>query len=126
MVEWVCGDALQTPFQPGSFDLLSLQYPALPKAAGEAAVRALLDSARPGGLLLAVYHDLDHDHREHMKAKGIDPDDYIGPDDLAPLLGDEFTVEVHAIEPRIDPPPDNPHVADVILRARRRSEQPYR
>lgn len=31
-----------------------MQYPALPKAAGEAAVRALLDTVRPGGLLLAV------------------------------------------------------------------------
>ena len=43
-VEWVCGDALQTPFPAGSFDLVSMQYPALPKAAGEAAVRALVDT----------------------------------------------------------------------------------
>ena len=42
-VEWVCGDALQTPFPARSFDLLSLQYPALPKAAGEPAVQMLLD-----------------------------------------------------------------------------------
>src|ERR1700692_4663320 len=39
MVEWLSGDALQTPFAARSFDLVSLQYPALPKAAGEAAVR---------------------------------------------------------------------------------------
>jgi hypothetical protein len=45
-VEWICGDALQTPFPAGSFDLVSMQYPALPKAAGEAAVRALLDTVR--------------------------------------------------------------------------------
>ncbi|MCU1451418.1 MAG: putative methyltransferase, partial [Acidimicrobiales bacterium] len=57
-VEWVCGDALQVPFSTRSFDLLSMQYPALPKAAGEAAARTLLDTVRPGGLLLAVYHDL--------------------------------------------------------------------
>src|SRR5215467_12950981 len=63
-VEWVRGDALQTPFAAGSFDLVSMQYPALPKAAGEAAVRALLETVRPGGLLLAVYHDLDGEHRE--------------------------------------------------------------
>src|SRR5215471_650837 len=31
-VEWVRGDALQTPFAAGSFDLVSMQYPALPKA----------------------------------------------------------------------------------------------
>ena len=120
VVEWVCGDALETPFPARSFDLLSMQYPALPKAAGEAAVRILLDTVRPGGLLLAVYHDLDDEHRDHMKSKGVDPADYVGPDDLARLLGDDFTIELHAVEPRIDPPPDTPHVADVVLRARRR------
>jgi len=118
-VEWVCGDALQVPFSARSFDLVSMQYPALPKAAGEAAVRTLLDTVRPGGLLLAVYHDLDDEHREHMKSKGVDPVDYVGADDLARLLGD-FTVELHAVEPRIDPPPGTPHIADIILRARRR------
>ena len=118
-VEWVCGDALQTPFPARSFDLLSLQYPALPKAAGEPAVQMLLDTVRPGGLLLAVYHDLDDEHREHMRSRGIDPTDYIGADDLDRLLGDDFTVEMHAVEPRIDPPSDTPHIADVVLRARR-------
>ena len=119
-LEWVCGDVLQTPFPARSFDLLSMQYPALPKAAGAAAVRTLLDTVRPGGLLLAVYHDLDDEHREHMKSKGVDPADYVGADELAPLLRDDFTVELHAVAPRIDPPPGTPHVADVVLRARRR------
>src|SRR5438105_12012249 len=35
-VDWVCGDALGTPFPARSFDLVSMQYPALPRAAGEA------------------------------------------------------------------------------------------
>ena len=104
----------------GSFDLVSMQYPALPKAAGVAAVRALLGTVRPGGLLLAVYHDLDDEHREHMKSRGIDPADYVGADDLCRLLGEEFSLELHAVGPRIDPPPGNPHVADVVVRARRR------
>jgi SAM-dependent methyltransferase len=119
-VEWICGDARQTPLPPRSFDLLSLQYPALPRAAGEATVRALLDSVRPGGLLLAVYHDLDDEHREHMRSQGDDPADYLDADDLARLLGDDFTVEMHAVEPRIEPPPGTPHIADIVLRARRR------
>jgi SAM-dependent methyltransferase len=119
-VEWVCGDALQTSFPARSFDLVSMQYPALPKAAGEAAVRPLLDMVRPGGLLFAVYHDLDHEHREHMKSRGVDPADYVGADDLGRLLSDDFTVELHAVEPRINPPPDTFHIADVVLRARRR------
>jgi SAM-dependent methyltransferase len=119
-VEWICGDVLQTAFPAGSFALVSMQYPALPMAAGEAAVRSLLDAVRPGGLLLAVYHDLDDEHREHMKSRGFDPADYVDADDLARLLGDDFKVELHAVERRIDPPPDNPHIADVVLRARRR------
>src|SRR5919201_1134052 len=119
-VKWICGDALQTPFPARSFDLVSMQYPALPKAAGEAAVRRLLDTVRPGGLLLAVYHDLDDEHREHVKSRGVDPADYVGVDDLARLLVDDFTVDLHAVEPRIDPPPGTPHIADVVLRARRR------
>ena len=119
-IDWVCGDVLQAPFPARSFDLLSMQYPALPKAAGDAAVRALLDAVRPGGLLLAVYHDLDDEHREHMKSRGVDPADYVGADDLVQLLGGDFTVELNVIEPRIDPPPDTPHIADAVLRARRR------
>jgi len=118
-VEWVTGDALQTSFPARWFDLVSLQYPALPKAAGEAAVQTLLDAVRPRGLLLAVYHDLDDEHREHMKSKGRDPADYVGVDDLARLLGTDFTVERHAVEPRIDPPPGTHHIADLVLRARR-------
>jgi SAM-dependent methyltransferase len=119
-VEWISGDALQTPFPARSFDLVSVQYPALPKAPGEAAVRRLLGTVRPGGLLLAIYHDLDDARREHMKSQGVDPADYIGADDLGRLLGEEFKVELHAVEPRIDPPPGTPHIADVVLRARRR------
>ena len=118
-VECVCGNALLTPFPARSFDLVSMQYQALPKAAGEAAVRALLDTVRPGGLLLAVYHDLDDEHREHMKSRGVDPADYVDVDDLAALVSHDFTIELRATEPRIDPPPDTPHIADVVLRARR-------
>jgi SAM-dependent methyltransferase len=120
VVEWVRGDALLTPFPAGSFDLVSMQYPALPKAAGEAAVRALIETVRPGGLLLAVYHDLNDEHREHLKSQGVDPADYVDLEDLERLLADGFTIELRAVEPRIDPPPDNPHIADVVLRARRR------
>ena len=120
VVERVRGDALQTPFPAGSFDLVSMQYPALPKAAGQVAVRALLGTVRPGKLLLAVYHDLDDEHREHFKSQGVDPADYVDADDLARLVGEAFTIELHAVEPRIDPPPDHRHIADVVLRARRR------
>ena len=122
VVEWIRGDALATPLPAGAFDLVSLQYPALPKAAGEAAVRALLDTVRPGGVLLAVYHDIDEEHRELMAAKGFDPADYVGADDLRSLLAAaaDFTLELDEIAPRLDPPSGNHHVADEVLRARRR------
>jgi hypothetical protein len=101
---------------------VSLQYPALPKAAGEAALQTLLDTVRPGGNLLAVYHDIDEEHRSLMAAKGFDPADYVGVDDLRALLADadDFTVECDEIAPRLDPPSGNHHVADEVLRARRR------
>jgi len=118
-VEWICGDALQVVLPTGSFGLLSMQYPALPKAAGETAVHALLDTVRPGGLLLAVYHDLDDEHREQMKSRGVDPADYIDAHDLRQLLDDDFMIELDVVAPRIDPPPDNPHIGDIVLRARR-------
>jgi len=44
-----------------------------------------------------------------MKSQGLDPADYVGADDLGRLLGDDFTVELHAVEPRIDPPPGAAH-----------------
>jgi len=97
-----------------------MQNPALPKAAGDTAVRELLGTVRPGGLLLAVYHHLDDEHCEHMKSQGLDPADYVAADDLSRPVSDDFTVELQAVEPRIDPPPDTAHVADVVLRARRR------
>jgi Universal stress protein family len=36
------------------------------------------------------------------------------------LLGDDFTIELQAVEPCIDPPPDTPNIADIVLRSRRR------
>jgi len=119
-IDWVVGDALERGFATAAFDLVSLQYPALPKAAGDETTRRLLDTVCPGGVLLAVYHDLGDEHREHMRSRGVDPDDYVGVDDLARLLGDDFAVELREVAPRIDPPEGTPHIADVVLRARRR------
>jgi SAM-dependent methyltransferase len=119
-IEWIRGDALHLQLQPQSFDLVSMQYPALAKAAGEQAVQALLNTLRQGGLLLAVYHNLDEEHREHMRLRGVDPTDYVGADDLVSLLGEAFTVESHSVKAGINPPPGTPHVADISIRARRR------
>ena len=55
-----------------------------------------------------------------IDTRSNDPADYVDADDLGRLLGDAFTIELHAVQPRIDPPADTPHIADVVLRARRR------
>jgi hypothetical protein len=60
------------------------------------------------------------ERREHMKSQGVDPADYVDADDPVRLLGDAFTIELHAVEPRFAPPPESPHIAYVVLRARRR------
>src|SRR5579875_3533711 len=57
-VDWVCADVLHATPPAHSYDLVSLQYPALSRSAGDAGVRGLLTSVRPGGVLLAVYHEL--------------------------------------------------------------------
>ncbi len=119
-VEWICGDACRHRSRPAPSTSCRCSTRRCPSPPARPQCGALLDTVRPGGLLLAVYHDLDDEHREHMKSQGVDPADYVGADDLGRLLGDDFMVELHAVEPRIDPPPDTPHVADVVLRARRR------
>jgi hypothetical protein len=53
-----------------------------------------------------------------MKSHDVDPADYVDADDPVRLLGDAFTTQLHAVEPRFAPPPDSPHIADVVLRAR--------
>lgn len=121
-VTWIADDVLARPFPAASFDLVSLQYPALPKAAGEAALHTLLDAVRPEGVVLAVYHDLDDDHRARMAEGGFDPAEFVLDDEWRALLGArrELVVELDAVEARVDPPGGNPHIADVVLRARRR------
>jgi hypothetical protein len=67
--------------------------------------------------LLAVYHRLDDEHREHMKSRGVDDlADDMDADDLRQLLGDNFIFELGTVEPRIDLPRDTRHIANVVLR----------
>ena len=49
----------------------------------------------------------------YYRLRRSDPADYVDADDLAQLLDDDFTVELQVVEPRIDPPPDTPHIADI-------------
>ncbi len=119
-VEWVCADAVQTPFRAGSFTSCRCSTQRCPRPPARPLCECCSTRYALAGLLLVVYHDLDADHREHMKSEGVHPADYVGADDLDRLLSDDFTVELCAVEPRIDPPLGTPHVADVVLRTRHR------
>ena len=112
-ITWIAGDFPADV--PGTFDLVSLHYPAFPIATIDAVSRGLIDGVAPGGTLLLVGHapvDPEHAH--------FDPADYVQPWDVEPLLGDSWTVEVSETRPR---PGDHHHgslhVEDVVIRARR-------
>jgi thioredoxin reductase len=116
-VDWIRADVTLDAPDPDRYDLVSVQYPALPRGAGDDAIPAILGAVAPGGTLLFVGHAFDRDsHRHH----GHDPSNHVQPDDVVGHLGPEWTVQVHEHRPRTWPPGHNgPDVADVVLRARR-------
>lgn len=118
-VRWLHAALVGAPLEPGTFDLVSAQYPALRRTPGHDAERALLDAVAPGGLLLLVHHaDIDS---ERARASGFDPDDYIHPGDVAALLDDGWRLEVDERRPRhVSGGAGSHHTHDVVIRARRR------
>lgn len=104
---------------PGSFDLVSAQYPALLRTPDAAAERALLAAVAPGGVLLLVHHAGMETHQPHDG--GFDPADYIWPSMVAALLDEDWEVEVDEQRPRTAPEggAGAHHTHDVVLRARR-------
>ncbi|ROZ63595.1 methyltransferase domain-containing protein [Kocuria soli] len=67
---------LESDLPPGTFDLVSAQYPVLPNTRQHVAERRLLDLVAPRGTLLFVHHEVD---REHTLAHGFNPDEFITP-----------------------------------------------
>lgn len=116
-VEWVCADVTTTPPAQASYDLVTAQYPALPRS--DATVDSLLAAVAPGGTLLVTWHALSEEHAAHMRERGTDPDDYVQRPDVVARLDDRWEIVVDETRPRIDPPPGSPHVDDIVLRARR-------
>jgi SAM-dependent methyltransferase len=118
-VHWVHAELAVAGLPPGSFDLVSAQYPALlrtPDAAGE---RALLAAVAPGGVLLLVHHAGFEDQPVHDG--GFDPADYVWPSMVAALLNDDWVVERQEQRARVIPESGAGahHVEDFVLRARR-------
>ena len=119
-IETVCADLPSAGLDAGSFDLVSLFYPAIARTPEWEAVEALLDTVAPGGTLLVVGHAVDaHDSGHGHRAVSFDPNAYVQVDDIAARLDpDAWTVTEHGVRDR--PAGHNTHHhRDIVLRATR-------
>jgi thioredoxin reductase len=117
-VRWRQAGLVEAALPPGSFDLVSAQYPALLRTGKNEAGHALLDAVAPGGVLLVVHHT--PPSKEEAAAHGFDPADYVSPADVAALLDDRWQVEVNETRPRhVTSGAGAAHTEDIVLRARR-------
>src|SRR5215213_4712777 len=119
-VRWVHAGLAEAALPPASFDLVSAQYPALPRTSGAAAERALLAAVAPGGVLLLVHHaGMD---TQPVQDGGFDPADYVWPSMVTALLDSDWEVQVNEQRPRIAPNDGAGahHAEDLVLRALRR------
>ncbi|MDF9810799.1 class I SAM-dependent methyltransferase [Streptomyces sp. SPB162] len=118
-IRWVHAELARAALPPGSFDLVSAQYPALLRSPDGASERALLAAVAPGGVLLLVHHaGMD---AEPAREDGFDPDDYVWPSMVVALLDDDWEVQVDEQRARVVPDggAGAHHTDDVVLRARR-------
>jgi SAM-dependent methyltransferase len=117
-VRWLGTGLLDADIRPGSFDLVSAQYPALRHSPGHDAETALLAAVASGGVLLVVHHAAIYG--EEVGAHGFDPADYVSPADVAARLDENWQVEVDEERPRhVATGGGAGHTVDVVLRARR-------
>lgn len=117
-VRWLAAALVEAALPPGSFDLVSAQYPALRRTAAHDAELALLSAVAPGGTLLVVHH-APHS-KEQAQASGFNPDDYVSPADVAARLDGSWQVEVDEVRPRhVAAGAGAAHTEDIVLRARR-------
>jgi SAM-dependent methyltransferase len=120
VVRWVQAGLVEAGLPPGTFDLVSAQYPALRRTDHHDAERCLLAAVAPGGTLLVVHHAaLDV---EQARAHGFDPADYVDPAGVAALLDDTWRIDVDETRPReVTSGAGAHHTLDVVLRATRLS-----
>lgn len=106
--------------EPGTFDLVSVFYPAL-RSVGADPLGALLAQVAPGGTLLVVHHaDVD---RERALAHGFDPDHYVGHEHVVAAFdgdrGEGWTVRVDRRERSLREGAGAHHHHDLVVVARR-------
>ncbi|MFJ8667602.1 class I SAM-dependent methyltransferase [Streptomyces sp. NPDC093600] len=118
-IRWVHATLTDAALPPASFDLVAALYPALLSTPDATAERALLSAVAVGGVLLLVHHAGMDTMQAHES--GFDPADYIWPSTVAPLLDDDWVVEVDEQRPRVaaEGGAGAHHTDDLVLRARR-------
>ncbi len=117
-VRWLHSGLVEAGLAPRTFELVTAQYPALPRTEDNAAERALMDAVALGGTLLIVHHPVPAD--AEANSHGFNLRDYVGPSHVAALLGDNWEIEVDETRPRhVATGAGSHHTEDVILRARR-------
>jgi SAM-dependent methyltransferase len=120
-VAWVASGLVDADLADAGFDLVSAQYPALRRTAGDEAERALMDAVAPGGTLLVVHHDLSDP--TYFLAHGLDPNDWVGPRDVAKLLGSDWQIQVNEVRERtVTGGAGAHHTHDVVLRVTRKGK----
>ena len=120
-VTWVHAGLAAAADTLGVFDLVSAQYPVLPKDDG-AGLTALLGAVAPGGTLLFVHHEIGPEHAERAAEHGFDLDAHVLPHDVVAALADDpaWVVDVDEARERPGPLPEEAeHVRDLVVRARR-------
>jgi SAM-dependent methyltransferase len=120
-IAWVHSGLADAALEPGFFDLVSAQYPALPRTDDAANERALLDAVAPGGTLLLIHH-AGMEHHEPHDDQPFDPRDFVWPSMVAELLrsDDAWRIDVDETRPRtIDGGAGSHHADDTVLRATR-------
>lgn len=119
VIRWVHAGLAEAELPPASFDLVSAQYPALPRTPDAAAERTLLAAVAPGGLLLFVHHAGMETHPPHDA--DFDPANYVWPRMVVTHFDDDWQIELDEQRPRIGPESGAGagHAEDLVLRARR-------
>lgn len=112
-ITWRVDGFLDAPFE--GFDLVSAQYPAIPKAPNHGVERHFSRAMNPGGVLLFVHHVLDD--RPH----GFDPAGYVMPEDMAAFLRAEgWSIDVDEVRERhVSEGAGAHHSQDRVIVARR-------